>query len=633
MFGITEEDKKKKKKGGSPSQGGFGGGGVTVDDVNAIVNTQFGSDLTNLQAAIEANAANLAALEATAAAEEAEDEVEEAETDQEQGQQNSEITDNAAAALAAQAAAEAAANMASTNAGNIAALDTALAALTATVDAIPEDDDTDLEDRVSDLELSKVRSTFNDWINNNGALDITYPTTLTQVPVAVLEDFSSSTFQSYTDPVPPSFQGEKVRVLFRVQKDNSTNYGLLRLGRANNVSDFRFGTQTVEHLSTGNGPRPVLLDSTEDSESITYLVEFDNDNDNNRLSLFPAASANLGGNYDVSNTGILRVFCLETAYPYESLNTADNDSALEARIAAVEAQLPDDDTALAQAIADNAAALATEISDTDADVTALLASVAGNTTATAANTSGLAAAVARLAAVEAQLPDDDRPELVVGSSWGVDVDLSAALAPNDDNVPRIFAVTADVEFSMTGGNFVVRTDGRAFNATDTYTVPSGHVGYAYRVASGNIVIGHWSTRGPFKETAILPNPVGTQGTALVSAMSVDVDVPTAGLYKVSWSYEWSLNVATSDFVGTLLVGNDVVMTHRQEPQDIAGVGEVITNLDGGTLNTGTDQRQQHSGFALVDLPVGVETVDLQFANSIANNEAAIYRAYLIVERV
>lgn len=64
----------------------------------------------------------------------------------------------------------------------------------------------------------------------------------------------------------------------------------------------------------------------------------------------------------------------------EATLRADADAALDARIALVEAQLPDDDTPLANAIAENAAAIAAEILDTDADFVDVLAGIAANAT-------------------------------------------------------------------------------------------------------------------------------------------------------------------------------------------------------------------------------------------------------------
>ena len=75
----------------------------------------------------------------------------------------------------------------------------------------------------------------------------------------------------------------------------------------------------------------------------------------------------------------------------------DADGTLSARVATVEAQLPDDDSGLAAMIAANAAALAQEMADTDADVVAILANTTANMTATqtnAAAASNNAAAIA-----------------------------------------------------------------------------------------------------------------------------------------------------------------------------------------------------------------------------------------------
>ena len=78
------------------------------------------------------------------------------------------------------------------------------------------------------------------------------------------------------------------------------------------------------------------------------------------------------------------------------------DSALDVRLAAVEAQLPDDDSGLAAQIAANAAALASEVSDTNADFITVLAQTAANQTATTTNA---AAASANAAAITQEAAD------------------------------------------------------------------------------------------------------------------------------------------------------------------------------------------------------------------------------------
>lgn len=81
---------------------------------------------------------------------------------------------------------------------------------------------------------------------------------------------------------------------------------------------------------------------------------------------------------------------LEQALADEELARTEADTDLEVRMSAIEAQLPDDDTGLVEAIAENAAALAQEVEETDSDFMTVIAQTAANQTATSINTAATA---------------------------------------------------------------------------------------------------------------------------------------------------------------------------------------------------------------------------------------------------
>ena len=106
----------------------------------------------------------------------------------------------------------------------------------------------------------------------------------------------------------------------------------------------------------------------------------------------------------------------------EATLRADADAALGVRVATLEAQLPDDDTPLANSIAENAAAIAAEILDTDADFVDVLAAIAANTTvAQAAQAAAVTNAqdIAQLASEFGNVLLDGTEQLNIGGqkSW------------------------------------------------------------------------------------------------------------------------------------------------------------------------------------------------------------------------
>lgn len=121
------------------------------------------------------------------------------------------------------------------------------------------------------------------------------------------------------------------------------------------------------------------------------------------------------------------------------------DNAIDARLLSVEAQLPDDDTALANDIAANAAALAQEITDTNGDIAGLLVTTAGNTSASNANASGLAAEITSRQTVDASLAAQVTAEASARSS--ADSALSDVIATLQTDVGDLQVRTMPMSFT------------------------------------------------------------------------------------------------------------------------------------------------------------------------------------------
>lgn len=137
----------------------------------------------------------------------------------------------------------------------------------------------------------------------------------------------------------------------------------------------------------------------------------------------------------------------------------------------------------------------------------------------------------------------------------------------------------------------------------------------------------------FKDFARTDTPAGTQSTSFQQYLRLTTTIPETGNYKVSWSATWSYNNTSTDFLAQLeLDDTTVIDDFRREPQDSSGTGITVTNLLGGTFNTGTNQRLKYSGEDVLNIAAGSHTIDLDLAGSATSNEATFYRACISIER-
>lgn len=155
-------------------------------------------------------------------------------------------------------------------------------------------------------------------------------------------------------------------------------------------------------------------------------------------------------------------------------------------------------------------------------------------------------------------------------------------------------------------------------------------------AVGDKLVWNGTNWVPFKDYKVhikANQAVGTNDTAFSQRLRLNYNIPEAGEYKVTISYVWSYNATTSDF-RALAEFNDIdeIFEHRQEPKDSAGTGVTIDLLEGGTANSGTDQKYVLSFSEVYTLPVGAGFIDLDLGASAVDQEAAMYKANIILER-
>ena len=138
---------------------------------------------------------------------------------------------------------------------------------------------------------------------------------------------------------------------------------------------------------------------------------------------------------------------------------------------------------------------------------------------------------------------------------------------------------------------------------------------------------------PFKDYVSTSAGEINQTTTYSPYLTLSTTVPTTGLYKISWSYTWSLNDVNNNFQARVQIDNTTtIMEQDQEPADSAGTGVNLPLVGGGTsTDSGTDQKHLAAGFDIVNLTSGAHTIELDYRCQVATQEAAIYRGILSIE--
>lgn len=137
----------------------------------------------------------------------------------------------------------------------------------------------------------------------------------------------------------------------------------------------------------------------------------------------------------------------------------------------------------------------------------------------------------------------------------------------------------------------------------------------------------------FKDFARESNGEVNNTNTLETFLRLTTDLPEDGNYKVTCSYQWSLNDAADDFVAEfdLDLGTQL-FRHQQEPKDAAGAGISLPNTQGGNTNTGTNNIHLAHFSDVLNLTAGEHTFDLNYRCNSGGDAAAIYRACITIER-
>ena len=119
--------------------------------------------------------------------------------------------------------------------------------------------------------------------------------------------------------------------------------------------------------------------------------------------------------------------------------------------------------------------------------------------------------------------------------------------------------------------------------------------------------------------------INTTDAVLMPYITHNFTTAFAADYRIEFSFVWSLNIASSDFVSEFTVDGNVIWPHRAEPADSGGA-------DGGT-GSGTNQRYAHSYSIVLPLTAGAHTAEFSFRPSVPGGvESTVYQAYISTER-
>jgi len=157
--------------------------------------------------------------------------------------------------------------------------------------------------------------------------------------------------------------------------------------------------------------------------------------------------------------------------------------------------------------------------------------------------------------------------------------------------------------------------------------------------SGNIILRRvLPFHSSIKKISDAVGSVGVnQTTTLETYLTLNVNIPETGNYDIDWTFVWSSNDTGQDFISDFFLDNNPISVYSrqvQEPADSGGLGINLSNTTGGVTNTGTNQRYRYSSFEpSYPLTSGNHTLEIKWAGSSTNDEAAIYEGSIRIKRV
>lgn len=137
--------------------------------------------------------------------------------------------------------------------------------------------------------------------------------------------------------------------------------------------------------------------------------------------------------------------------------------------------------------------------------------------------------------------------------------------------------------------------------------------------------------------------VNQQNNNFEPYLTLSVNIPETGNYKLELSFRYSINNTTVNFQSHVVPDgstnlNDFLFISHIESKDSGGVGLSLPSISngvvGGNVNTGTDQFLTYTGFVVLkNLSAGNHSYLLEWAAQGDNLEAAIYNAHFYMKEV
>ena len=317
--------------------------------------------------------------------------------------------------------------------------------------------------------------------------------------------------------------------------------------------------------------------------------------------------------------------------------------------------------ATSSTVAANAAAIATNT----ANITSNDADIAANTTDITTNTTDIAQEVTSRtnadAAIQSQIDSNDidiaaNASAITTNAGSISTHIADTSNPHNTTFTQAVAadpgtdITAAEAEQLTTGNPISLHQHVELQETDGTTrievEDGGDINLsAYtdtRIDAGvsQQALTTIDADGSVERRTILPfyafskktDPEFNQTTTQADYDSLTVDLPEDGTYEIKIWCIWSQNSGATDINLVMNVDGTDVVALRMEPQDTAGAGIVATDVNGGTANTGTDQRYDAQLLEVDTYTAGTHTITLQWDASTTTDIPTIYRSIISIER-
>lgn len=138
----------------------------------------------------------------------------------------------------------------------------------------------------------------------------------------------------------------------------------------------------------------------------------------------------------------------------------------------------------------------------------------------------------------------------------------------------------------------------------------------------------------FEQVATRDTALMNQTTTLEEYLSMTVNFPVVGTYRIDFSWTSSINDTNQDMEIQLTEDGSELRLYKLEQKDSGGTGTVVPTTGGGSANTGTNQKNVSSSFVILDITsTGNKTYAMNFRSTSTNDEPTLYNAAMHIRRL